>query len=642
MRAQAGGKVLARRAVPHASETRGEGGQTEHDIFSKTEGRLSALASLGDAAGDFARAISRALGVDVEIVDDELTRVAGTGRFESRVGESLGEESRAYARVLRSGRPLVVRRPGHEEVCRDCPKWQRCDETFEMGAPVLQNGRAIGVIGFVCFTDEQRRTITSRFAAFADFLYQMGGLIASKVAEFQDLERSRALGELLGNVMDRLEEGVLMLGPDGRVARSNRAARAILGLPESFGRRGAAPRVEFAPGGESLLGGQEMEARVTHAGGETQRFLVGREYALARGDGPGRERTFIFRDAQTLEREAMLLAMPDHTSEPSLAVGLAAMLGESRVMRSLKAEVARIARSRSTTLILGESGTGKELVARALAAGAVAGPGAGRRSAPFVAVNCGAIPERLIESELFGYARGAFTGAHPRGRVGRFEQAGDGTLFLDEIAELPLHLQAKLLRAIEQREITRLGASSPIPVRARIVAATNRDLERMVADGGFREDLYYRLNVLVIHAPPLREREGDVRLLGAAFVERSARRLEKSVARVEDDFWETLEGYSWPGNVRELQNAVEVAVNMLEAPGSLRSGHLPVRVRLGAPPAPASPENAVTIEAMEREVIRRALALHGGRGRAEKQMVADRLGLGLATLYRKLKKYGLG
>jgi len=287
---------------------------------------------------------------------------------------------------------------------------------------------------------------------------------------------------------------------------------------------------------------------------------------------------------------------------------LGRMIGRSDSMQEVFRTVERVAQARVSVLITGESGTGKELVARALHD---LGP---RRSGPFVAINCAAIPEGLIEAELFGHERGAFTDARER-RLGRFETASGGTLFLDEIGELSASVQAKLLRALQERTIERLGGTMPIEVDVRVVAATNRDIEQEVASGRFRSDLYYRIHVVPIALPPLRERREDVRLLVEDFLARASHEAGRKAMRVDPAALTALERYPWPGNVRELENAIERAVALAdddvvkvedlppEIARAERIGSLRERVRaggLGLEDAVARFEADLLLEALER------------------------------------------
>lgn len=290
--------------------------------------------------------------------------------------------------------------------------------------------------------------------------------------------------------------------------------------------------------------------------------------------------------------------------------------------------VARAAPSRATVLLHGESGTGKELMARAVHE---ASPRAGR---PFVAVNCAALNKGLIESELFGHEKGAFTGADAR-RTGRFEQADGGTLFLDELAEIPLDVQVKLLRVLQERTIERVGSGVAIAVDVRLIGATNRDLAALVAHGAFREDLFYRLNVVAVDLPPLRQRKGDIPLLVNHFLARYAAENDKAVGEISKEALELLTRYAYPGNVRELQNIVERAVVMARG-AVVTCADLPAEVQKAAP-APAADTLPAQVEELEKKAIAQALERAGG----VQSRAAELLGLTERNLRYKLKKYGL-
>jgi len=308
--------------------------------------------------------------------------------------------------------------------------------------------------------------------------------------------------------------------------------------------------------------------------------------------------------------------------------GFDQIVGESAPLRVLLDEVRKIADSRSNVLLLGETGTGKELFARAVHAQS------SRRDMPFVPINCSAIPENLIESELFGYQRGAFTGA-AGAKNGLFEEADGGTVFLDEIGELDQRLQSKLLRVIDDREIRPLGSTQSHRVDLRFVAATNIDITAAVAGGGFREDLYYRLNVITLRMPPLRERREDIPLLVARFIEQFAGELGKPLATVDPAALAILQNHSWPGNVRELRNIVERVV--LIAEGSvLLPEHIPKNLHQAAQPPPeAAGTFGLSIEDYTKQFI---LTHQGSRGEQE---IAAMLGITRKALWEKRKRWGL-
>ncbi len=306
------------------------------------------------------------------------------------------------------------------------------------------------------------------------------------------------------------------------------------------------------------------------------------------------------------------------------------IIGNSESIREVLDMAGRTAASEASVLITGESGTGKELVARGIHYNSP------RAKGPFVAVNCAAIPETLIESELFGHTKGAFTGA-VRDKEGKFELADNGTLFLDEIGDLRIDLQAKILRALQEREVDRVGGSSPVAVDVRVVAATNKDVDRAVKEGGFREDLYYRLSVIRLHMPPLRERRDDIPLLVRHFLNKFSGGAE---VHIDDGALSALTSYGWPGNVRELENAVERAV-------VLRRGNMITRAEL---PEKLSrekqsvediilnmPEEGISLEDLEKRLINKALEKHKGN----QTRAAEYLGLTRPTLIYRMEKYGL-
>ncbi len=313
--------------------------------------------------------------------------------------------------------------------------------------------------------------------------------------------------------------------------------------------------------------------------------------------------------------------------------GFESIIGKSPPMERLFEQMRLVAPTRSSVLIVGESGTGKELVATALHHGSP------RRDERFLAINCGAIPSDILESELFGHERGSFTGAVGR-KIGKFQLAHRGSLFLDEISELYPELQVKLLRVLEERRIMRVGGSELLEVDFRLIAATNRDLEKEVTDGRFREDLYYRLKVVTLVVPPLRKRAGDIALLAESFIDGFCREHGRSPKRLSREALEVLNRYSWPGNVRELKNVLESVVIFHEGE-EIGASDLPSELRAGARgPASGGPVQNLngpprTMAEIERQAILETLDLTSGR-RAEAAKV---LGIGLRTLQRKLKEY---
>jgi DNA-binding NtrC family response regulator len=310
------------------------------------------------------------------------------------------------------------------------------------------------------------------------------------------------------------------------------------------------------------------------------------------------------------------------------------IIGTSPAMNLVFERMSRIVKTDSAVLVSGESGTGKELVARALHYNGT------RKDLPFIAVNCSAIPEALLESELFGHVRGAFTGAI-KDKPGKFEAANHGTIFLDEIGTLPLHLQAKLLRVLQEHEVERVGSNKTVKLHVRVISATNSDLENMVKRGEFREDLYYRLNVIPLHLPPLRERQQDIMYLTAFFLEKQCRIMGRAPCSISKQALEALEQYSWPGNVRELENLIERMIVLTDA-SVITIDDIPAKIigekGAGEALSVTMPSQGVdlvaTVSRIEQSLICQALESAGG----VKAKAASLLGINRTTLVEKIKR----
>lgn len=309
------------------------------------------------------------------------------------------------------------------------------------------------------------------------------------------------------------------------------------------------------------------------------------------------------------------------------------LVGCSQKMRDVFELALQVARRDSTVVLTGESGTGKELLARAIHQNSL------RVGKPFVAINCGAIPEALVESELFGHRKGSFTGAISD-RVGKFEAANEGTVFLDEIAELKPELQVRLLRVLQEREIDKVGHSQPIKINVRVLAATNRDLRKLIEDGRFREDLFYRLSVVTIHIPALRDRKEDIPLLADHFLQKWCSRYELPLISISGEVLEILKGYNWPGNVRELENVIE-RLAVLNKGEAIRPEDLPLEVRQAknrvANITLELPDGGISLEDVEKEILFRALEKYQGN----QTRAAQYLNITRKTLIYRIEKYGI-
>lgn len=575
---------------------------------------MSLLKEMQATAIKYAEVLSKILRVDVEIVDENLYRIAGTGMYSNRLNEYMGEEGYVYKEVMRSGQLQIIKEPGKHPICRFCKSQNNCNENFEMSMPIKMNDDVIGVIGLVCFTKAQRDHILNNLSIFIDFLEQISDLIASKAKEGLEVKKMKNLIEMLSSTIEKIEQGVLMIDKNNKIININSTAVKILDLDNI-------PKYinSINKTGNVILDFDEYELVID----KKKYYIIGEEHRIISGVSTY-DRVYIFTNMNKLEEISTSISTTKEN------VGLDKIIGESKEIVALKNKIKKLKTSTSTVLITGESGTGKELFARAIHMES------NRRDNAFVAINCAAIPDTLLESELFGYVKGAFTGADPKGKIGKIEFANKGTLFLDEIGDMPLYLQSKLLRVLEEREITRLGSNKPIPVDIRVIAATNKNLETLIKENMFREDLYYRLNVIPLHIPPLRERKDDIKVLTYYFVNKYSRLFNKSNVAVSDEVWDCFMSYGWPGNVRELENVVEYAMNMVENKGVVTLNHISKNLLN----MEVEMDTSLSLEEMEKRYIKKALSIYGDT-KEGKEKAAEELGIGIATLYRKIKKYGI-
>ena len=583
------------------------------------EAKDSILLEIQDTVKAYAGIMSRVAQVEVEVVDENLFRIAGTGIFADHVNEDMSVEGYVYRHVLRTGSLEIIYEPGKEPLCQSCPRRNVCREEIEISMPIRFGTRNIGVIGLIGSTPNQKARILKEEAMYLELLAQIADFISAKASEMAETKRRKSLLETLNSVINHVEKGILIFGKNEIVAAANPAAEKQLSTRQLEGKT-----VSVTPTGDSL--NHQNEYRIQIDGREY--LVMGHHYDLDR-DPERYARLLLFESTRAIRERYYEI-----TSTVPLE-GVFNMIGSSPQTRSLQEEIRKVAKSTSTVLITGESGSGKEIVASAI------WKASDRKDHRFIAINCGAIPEPLLESELFGYVKGAFTGADPNGRMGKVELANKGVIFLDEIGDMPLYLQVKLLRVLQERKIIRIGSNQVIPIDVRIIAATNKNLQEMIEKKQFREDLYYRLNVIPLKVAPLRERTEDIKDLVLHFAGRYAGLFGKKLQSITEDTMEALCRYPWYGNVRELENSVEFMINMMEEEGILNRQTLPdnilgtVRetknVSVPAPPA----QQIRPLKDLEEQEIRRALELFGS-GTEGKRQAAKALGISLATLYRKL------
>lgn len=578
------------------------------------------LKKIQNTAIQCADILSQVLGVDVEIVDSTLVRIAGTGKYRDGINKSLENEGHVYKRILKTGENHIITEPGKHDICLECPSHNTCIEKFEMCVPINLNNQVIGVIGLICFDDYQKEKILSNIDTYSVFLEQISDLISAKAFESIENENISTMANLLKVITDEIGEGVVILDKNYYISHLNKKANEILNLYDGSSMK---MNVEFT--GNYLL--EDQEFRVLLNGKEY--FLVGNVSDIELGEKY--KYIFIFNESKTIKNKINRLTDSDDN------VVFDNILGTSSKIMIIKKKILKIAKSISTVLITGESGSGKEMFARAIH------KASDRSSEAFIAVNCGAIPENLLESELFGYVKGAFTGADPKGREGKFELANKGTIFLDEIGDMPIHMQVKLLRVIQEKEITRLGSNQSIKIDIRIIAATNKNLEELISEGKFREDLYYRLSVIPIELPPLRERIEDIKIITYNFANKYCKLFNKKFIGIDGDIWNYMLKYNWPGNIRELQNTVEFMINMMDSNGIITKETLPKKIVKKTQYNMANAQvttDILNLKQLEKQTIKNALRIYGTSTEGKK-LAAIKLGIGIATLYRKIEEYNL-
>lgn len=565
----------------------------------------------------YAEVIASVLKLDVEIVDDTMERIAGTGIFHKRVNSK--SPGLVYSNVLKTGVQRIVQFPREDEICRYCDAKGTCLETLEVSSPIKYRGANIGVIGLVCTTLEQRDYINSNLESHTDFVKQMSSLISAKVSEHITAEENLNGIRMLRKILDDVENGVIVINKDNQIVYINRKA----GLKFRFLENTLGHHLTLQEGSGDSEDGLEYKLEVD---GKSYSVL-GKVLRLG-GLYRDYDRIIIFRTLKDIKQTAYRI------TQESRLITSDNIVGESAGMKEIKATILKVAGNDSTVFIRGESGTGKELIARAIHAASH------RREEPFIGINCAAIPDTLLESELFGYVKGAFSGASASGRIGKFELANKGTLFLDEIGDMPLYLQSKVLRILQERTFTRIGSNELRELDIRVITATNRDIEEMIRKNQFRRDLFYRINVIPINVPPLRDRADDMEELFKTFLAKYNALFDKHVTVIEPEVMEIFRQYPWPGNVRELENVTQYLITIADA-GRITKGMIAEDIlkqtaeQLPKPQAEDAPRSFQTLQAMADGEIERAVAYFGNTTEGKKQ-AAKALGIGIATLYRRL------
>ncbi|MGB4608110.1 MAG: sigma 54-interacting transcriptional regulator [Sedimentibacter sp.] len=552
--------------------------------------------------------------VDITIVDEDLQRIAST----VDEGFSLGAKAPIYSafhKCIITGDQYFLENPKEDPLCSECVNIENCMELVELCIPIKFSGKIIGVIGMCAYDEKARQNLLMNRESFMNFESQLVHIISTVLSEKKIMKMLEYSSSELMTLINSLNEGIIIINNNHEIINTNKYANDKLNID-----------TYSIPDIWNLLSEKVYNA------------FVDKDFTGEVGPVKLNNKEFVINANPIMvkdKREGTVLVLSDFDKMKESVIEFSRkkdmvtfddIVGESELLKQARREAMQVADSDVPVLILGETGTGKEVFARAIHNLSA------RKNEVFMAINCGAIPENLIESELFGYEKGSFTGANVRGNPGKFEICKDGTLFLDEIGDLPLSMQVKLNRVLEEKEILRVGGNTPIKVNPRIISATHRSLASMVEKNLFRDDLYYRLNVVPIYLPPLRERGYDVIILSRYFLNRFNNIYKKQFKGFTTEAEQLLMGYKFPGNIRELRNLIEYAV-IFEEGSYIGAENLRKKV------APSSGRNLKLSELTrlyEKSVISNKIQELGGDLESKKE-AARQLGISIATLYRKLE-----
>lgn len=596
------------------------------------QGNKNIMKQYYDMSQKVAEAIETVLGIDVTIMNDSMDRISGTGIYKGLIGKKIEKDS-AFYYCLSSGEPkTIVNQSIRNDICQKCSRYLTCLEKALICVPIIQNNKAIGVIGVIAFNEEQKDKIAENNEIYLNFLEKMADLLGAKYSEHKVNIEKKVLNDRLIGALNLMSAGIILYDNNGDVLYKNKALTMLLGNIGIINDEDFAKEVWNNALLQQKLSEKEYldpcEIVVEY---NKEKYSLLASISCIKTDNNSDEIILTLQDVSRFKKQ-----IEQSIVRNQIKFGFDNILGISESMIEAKILAQKAALTDSNILIYGESGTGKELFARAI-------HDHSNRSEHFlVPINCGAIPDGLLESELFGHEKGAFTGAYAN-KMGKFEVADNGTVFLDEISEMPFRLQVKLLRIIQEKEICRLGSNKTRKVDVRIIAATNSNLMQRIKEGLFREDLYYRLNVIPIHIPPLRERKEDIIYITKHFVQHYANIFGKNIKGIDDEVIDLFMKYTWPGNVRELQSIIECAVNF-ETDNVIGMEFIGKRIKAnqgknGLASRYFSKDLSTVLQEFEKEVIVNTVKKYTFLESKEDitQRVCKDLNISRATLYRKVK-----
>ena len=573
----------------------------------------------------YIKVITTVINVDVGVVDKNMKRVSGTSRYNDTVGERV--RGNVFKKTIETGETSIIENPRTHDLCQICADKELCKETLEIATPIYCNGEIEGVLGLLCFNEEQKNKILLDVESYLDFTKQIAEFIGMKFKEYRESLLQKEREETLNQLLNNMTKGVILSDVDGNITSINQIG--IKKLKLSFNPEGK--KMKLISQNDYIMNEEIFKLVI----GKKEYNVTGKKVPMV-SFSQKKINGFIFDDIQKISKNIV------EVSNQYNRITLDDIHGTSQSIQSLKEYIKTVANSNSTVLITGESGTGKELIARSLHSSG------NRKDKPLVVINCSAIPDSLLESELFGYVKGAFTGADNNGHMGKFELANGGVIFLDEIGDMPLYLQAKILRVIQEKKIERIGSNKSIDLDIKIIAATNADLRQKIKEKKFREDLFYRLNVIPIQTCPLRERREDIESIVKKLIEKYSVISGKKEIDIDEKAMNVLLDYDWPGNVRELENVIELIMNTCGEADRVTVSMLPENIKL-------SKNKNIILEEIKKESfeiledefceIEKNYIIKGlekyGNSTEGKKILCDKMNIGLTTLYRKLKKFNI-
>lgn len=593
---------------------------------------MSILREASSGVKQVAEAIGIAMGVEVEIVDSDLTILAGTGIYASRIGQKEEggrlDGDYLYARVFRSGVTEFVEDAVRDEDYDDMgSNGTISGELAEICTPIKINDKIIGIIGLIAFTEEQKCILLDKKRSMVTFVEKMADLLAAKAAQKELLDDTEESMNEIATVLETIHEGIFNLNKKGYIKHCNNVAANLF---ETTKAHIIGSHInEFMEGTPALKvidtgrGYTEHEEIFKNERGQWHFIVTAKPYMSGKEIGGA---VISFRDI----KEAQKLVYNINTR--AFKNTFDDIIGNSEGIKKAKKQAMITAGGNSTVLITGEAGTGKEMLAKAIHYAS------NRSDGPFITVNCSAIPETFLERELFGYEEGAFEALQDKGKPGKFELADGGTVFLDEIGNIPIQVQVRIMDFLQSMQVERVGGGKSIVVDVRVIAATTKDLENMVKENLFREDLFYKLSVIPLMLPPLRERRNDIKILMYYFLNKYNTFMNKKITGFTKEVEVLYMNHDWPGNVRELENAIEYGINMAFG-DTIGIDDVPVRLLRDNESFMGFHDSDLPlsekVKRFEREIIKRKLKKHGTSG-AAKDVIAKELGVSRATLYRKL------